>query len=76
MKYSIYTTHYSESDSIPCEGIYPIQVGKALTKDILFPLNDFNGDNISAKNPEYCELTAQYWVWKNRCDSDYIGFMH
>lgn len=74
--YSIYTTHYSESDSVPCEGIYPIQVGRVLASEQLFPLVDSDGINISAKNPEYCELTAQYWVWKNKLDSEYIGFMH
>ncbi|MBR1825957.1 MAG: DUF4422 domain-containing protein [Alphaproteobacteria bacterium] len=42
-------------------------------------IGDSTGDNISAKNPNYCELTAQYWVWKNFSklgNPDYIGFMH
>lgn len=38
-------------------------------------IGDNTGDNISCKNPYYCELTAQYWAWKN-CNADYIGFMH
>ena len=30
---------------------------------------------ISFKNPYYCELTAQYWAWKN-LKADYYGFFH
>ena len=33
------------------------------------------GENIYPKNPDYCELTAQYWAWKN-IDCDYYGFFH
>lgn len=54
----------------------PIQVGAALAAR-RFPgmLQDDDGDNISAKNPQYCELTAQYWAWKN-LDAEYYGFFH
>lgn len=54
----------------------PIQVGAALS-NVRFPnfLYDDIGDNISAKNHSYCELTAQYWAWKN-IDADYYGFFH
>lgn len=36
---------------------------------------DNTGDNISLKNPGYCELTGLYWAWKN-LDADYIGLAH
>lgn len=38
-------------------------------------LTDNTGDNISSKNKSYCELTTQYWAWKNQ-DADYFGFCH
>lgn len=58
------------------ELIYPIQVGSSLAeKHFEEMLHDDEGDNISAKNPQYCELTAQYWAWKN-LDADYYGLFH
>ena len=52
----------------------PIQVG-LINKNDLGYLKDNTGDNISYKNPNYCELTAMYWAWKN-IDVDYIGICH
>lgn len=58
------------------ELLVPMQVGAALT-DERFPgfIQDDTGENISALNRSYCELTAQYWAWKN-CGADYLGFLH
>lgn len=54
----------------------PIQVGAAIAKKRLpGMLYDDQGESISEKNPMYCELTAQYWAWKN-LDADYYGFCH
>ena len=54
----------------------PIHVGKALHPklDLGFQGDD-DGDNISKLNPLYCELTAQYWGWKNM-QTEYIGLCH
>lgn len=56
--------------------LYPIQVGAALTRERFDGwLCDDEGENISRKNRSYCELTAQYQVWKNG-NADYLGFFH
>lgn len=42
-------------------------------------IGDDTGDNISAKNRAYCELTAYYWAWKNYeklGNPNYIGLTH
>lgn len=56
----------------PC--YLPLQVGKAGKKSIGFAGDD-TGENISPKNPYYCELTGLYWLWKNNT-SDYKGLVH
>ncbi len=38
-------------------------------------VKDNTGDNISLKNPYYCELTGLYWAWKN-LHCEYIGLVH
>ena len=53
----------------------PIQAGRALHAPIPGLIGDDTGDNISAKNPNYCELTALYWGWKN-LNADFVGLIH
>ncbi len=48
------------------EWMIPIQVGSALCEERVADLLDCEGENISAKNVNYSELTALYWIWKNR----------
>ena len=54
----------------------PLQVGKAQSAVNLGFDGDDTGDNISRKNPNYCELTGLYWAWKNLKDYDYVGLAH
>ncbi len=57
------------------EWITPIQVGAVLSPRRVANILDCDGENISAKNGNYSELTALYWIWKNRlrCPADGIG---
>ena len=48
----------------PAESVYlPLQVGAEGKDSILGLVCDNTGENISAKNPTYCELTGLYWAW-------------
>ena len=53
----------------------PLQVGAEGKEKISDYEQDNAGDNISSKNPYFCELTGLYWAWKN-LDADYIGLSH
>ena len=58
---------------MPSDGMYlPVFVGSAAHGD---RVTDGTGDNISAKNYCYCELTALYWAWKNT-KSEVLGLAH
>ena len=67
---------HKESAYLKTDIWQPIQLGCALTnRKFADMLSDDVGENISDKNPMYCELTAQYWAWKNM-EADYYGFCH
>ena len=58
------------------ELLVPVQVGAALADEHFEGFfYDDSGEHISEKNRSYCELTAQYWAWKNVA-ADFYGFCH
>lgn len=76
----IFVAYHKDAQRMKSDILTPIHVGRALASDenkecLKDMIGDDTGDNISSKNPNYCELTALYWAWKN-CDADYVGFMH
>ena len=62
----IYVFHYKDGTVLKTDSIYqPIMAGNALLTCEKTLTGDDTGDNISAKNRYYSELTGTYWVWKN-----------
>ena len=60
---------------MPVDEVYlPLHVGRYGKEGIGYQGDD-TGNNISAKNANYCELTGLYWAWKN-LDCEYIGLCH
>lgn len=60
---------------MPLDDMYlPVHVGKEGKADIGYQ-GDNEGENISIKNPYFCELTGLYWAWKN-LPNDYLGLIH
>ena len=57
----------------------PIHVGRIVSQykvEMADVIGDDTGENISYKNPSYCEMTAHYWIWKNVKDTEYVGLCH
>ena len=79
MKDNIFiVTHKKLDKYVIKKGYSYIQVNTAKNGNYNLEYNDFDGDNISIKNPNFCELTAVYWIWKNyKCNNDnIIGLCH
>lgn len=74
-KIKILVACHKKADVYSNDVYLPIHVGKALSSEDLGFIGDNTGDNISIKNRQYCELTAQYWAWKN-LDCEYVGLCH
>ena len=72
----IYISAHKPVDLFESSILQPVQVGCALRSDRFdWALHDDEGESISDQNAMYCELTTQYWAWKNTA-SEYVGFCH
>ena len=71
----IAVAYHKNSVLIQNDCLLPIQVGRDCADNNLDMAGDNTGDNISAKNFWYAELTAIYWLWKNS-DADIKGLFH
>jgi len=65
---------------MPVDAVYfPAFVGAALRETGSAPsgfARDDDGENISARNKNWCELTALYWAWKNPSGAKSVGLVH
>ncbi len=74
----IFVTHTPNKESIRFQApfTYDVIAGSSFdTKKSDDFYHDNTGENISIRNKSYCELTTQYWAWKNQT-ADYYGFCH
>lgn len=56
--------------------LIPIRCGAVYDKrSNVSMLGDNTGENISERRRSFCELTVQYWAWKN-VSADYYGLFH
>lgn len=70
----IFVTTHKNVDLFDSAILQPVQVGPK-NERFSWTFHDDEGENISERNPRYCELTTQYWAWKN-INADYYGFCH
>jgi hypothetical protein len=74
---------HKAADFPPDKIFLPVQAGRALPPPRIIDVGiqgDDTGENISAKNPRFCELTVLYWAWKNLKNLyphvKYVGLCH
>ena len=75
MKIKIYIATQTQNQFPKNKNYVPLIVGKS-DKNFDGALNDSKGESISEKNRFYCELTGQYWIWKNDFESEIVGLCH
>jgi hypothetical protein len=70
---ALYIATHKPAQMPSAQWLKPIGVGGFT--DASTPIHDARGDNISALNRQYCELTGTYWLWKH-CRDPYVGLCH
>ena len=75
MRTNMYVITHKKFEVPQAPFFVPLQVGRALHDDLGY-LGDDTGDQISAQNPFFSELTGLYWIWKNVKDVDIVGICH
>jgi hypothetical protein len=75
MTLTIYTLTHKRFDVPPDPMYVPLRVGSDGKDDFGYQRDD-TGENISAQNCYYSELTGLYWIWKNVKDMEYVGTCH
>ncbi len=76
MNLKIYVGYHKMAPIIKSAHVVPVHLGAHGKTVLPEMIGDNTGQNISAQNDIFCELTALYWAWKNDKISDYIGLMH
>lgn len=72
----VYIAFHQKGEIISKNNCYTaLHVGKSISNLQLNIQTDASGENISAKNDMYSELTGWYWIWKNQ-KHDYVGTAH
>jgi hypothetical protein len=75
---TIVVTHYDSADawrpSAPL--LLHVQAGSSAARRDLGLQRDDSGQQISERNPQFGELTAVYWAWRNLPRRGFIGFAH
>lgn len=72
----IFVTTHKDVGTFYSDILQPVQVGPVEgRRRLMWAYQDDDGENIASLNPYYCELTTQYWAWKN-VKAEYYGFCH
>lgn len=79
MNVQIFVSHRIDLESVIVHNpiYHPILCGSCYAEKLLrtgFERDD-TGDNISNRRMTFCEVTIQYWMWKN-VQTDYYGLCH
>jgi hypothetical protein len=76
-KFTLFSLYYKRFSIPQVPYVKPIHAGHALYDDLGIEGDD-SGDHISARNPNWVELTAAYYIWKNYSKEQipYWGLCH